>query len=431
MPHKIVPLLFLIPLLIVILGLLLSKQFPALKNITSKNCQKENLQTLLIKDDTFEPPQLTIPKCTRVVFKNIGSKSHWPASDIHPAHGIYPEFDPKKEIAPEREWKFLFDKEGRWRFHDHLFPSLKGVIVVADEPQSLLPKKELPKTNLTDTIEEIAKNEGVSAAWKYLKENSTGVEGTHDIAHFIGSLLFKEKGLNEGLKICDSSFAFGCFHGLIEGLITKEGVENLYQVVASCQKLPQFQGEITCYHGMGHGILSYYNYKLSQALVLCDNLLETKNQGYCYRGVFMENSLVKTQEFSQNDLQWPCDTVDEKYKSACYGYQMVFLARLYGNDVEKITQACAATEKEEYAITCIRGLGQQISQRNNSDPKQIRELCNLAGQEFSSICLIAAAEEFVFQRQSFEIAKQELCNSLSQPWQKECIEKIEVQKKIQ
>lgn len=78
----------------------------------------------------FEPATLSIKKGTRVVFVNEDSKEHWPASDIHPTHGIYPEFDPQKGVEAGQKWSFVFNKVGKWKFHDHLFPERTGVVEV-------------------------------------------------------------------------------------------------------------------------------------------------------------------------------------------------------------------------------------------------------------------------------------------------------------
>lgn len=88
--------------------------------------------TLLIamKDSEFQPETLTVERCTKVVFENKDTKSHWPASNLHPTHGIYPEFDPQQGVEPGKDWSFIFDKVGKWRYHDHLFPSVKGEIIV-------------------------------------------------------------------------------------------------------------------------------------------------------------------------------------------------------------------------------------------------------------------------------------------------------------
>ena len=86
--------------------------------------------TILIKDTGFDPENIVIERGTKVIFKNIGEQLHWPASNLHPTHGIYPEFDPQQPIEPGGEWNFVFDKAGVWRYHDHLNPILRGTINV-------------------------------------------------------------------------------------------------------------------------------------------------------------------------------------------------------------------------------------------------------------------------------------------------------------
>lgn len=86
--------------------------------------------TVIVTDNGFEPETIQIEKGTEVVFKNSGTQPHWPASDFHPTHGIYPEFDPQKPVSPGQSWVFRFNKKGSWNYHDHLKPDRLGVIKV-------------------------------------------------------------------------------------------------------------------------------------------------------------------------------------------------------------------------------------------------------------------------------------------------------------
>lgn len=85
---------------------------------------------VIMKDGKFEPETLIIKINTRVVFKNEDISSRWPASNLHPTHGIYPEFDPQQPIALGKEWGFVFDKTGSWQYHDHLSPTVRGTVNV-------------------------------------------------------------------------------------------------------------------------------------------------------------------------------------------------------------------------------------------------------------------------------------------------------------
>lgn len=84
--------------------------------------------TMQMTDDGFLPQNIEIPLNSKVNFANVGKNAHWPASNIHPSHLIYPEFDPKKGIPSGQTWSFVFDKAGIWRYHDHLYPEVGGTI---------------------------------------------------------------------------------------------------------------------------------------------------------------------------------------------------------------------------------------------------------------------------------------------------------------
>ncbi|MBY0111048.1 cupredoxin domain-containing protein [Patescibacteria group bacterium] len=80
----------------------------------------------------FSPSELTIAKGESVTFRTTGTDLYWPASNLHPSHGIYPEFDPLKPLQPTEVWSFTFDQVGEWKYHDHLAPYFTGVITVTE-----------------------------------------------------------------------------------------------------------------------------------------------------------------------------------------------------------------------------------------------------------------------------------------------------------
>lgn len=78
----------------------------------------------------FNPETLTVKQGTKVCFQNDDSEARWPASNIHPTHEIYSEFDPKAPVRSGDTWCFTFTKAGIWKFHDHLLPEFVGTINV-------------------------------------------------------------------------------------------------------------------------------------------------------------------------------------------------------------------------------------------------------------------------------------------------------------
>ncbi len=84
------------------------------------------------KSDGFYPSEIAIKKGTRVVWVNESGRPFWPASNLHPTHELYPEFDPKEPVPDGQAWSFTFKKIGDWPYHDHLRPSRRGIIKVTD-----------------------------------------------------------------------------------------------------------------------------------------------------------------------------------------------------------------------------------------------------------------------------------------------------------
>ena len=95
-------------------------------------CAAENGITVNISmaPRIFTPDPITVTKGTKVCWKNDDTINRWPASNIHPTHEIYPEFDPKRQLLPGETWCFVFSKVGIWRYHDHVSPDLGGTVNV-------------------------------------------------------------------------------------------------------------------------------------------------------------------------------------------------------------------------------------------------------------------------------------------------------------
>src|SRR5262245_40344887 len=90
----------------------------------------EGITVIHMDDNGFSPDTVTIDKGDTIEFENVGAQIHWPASNVHPTHDIYPAFDPKKPVQPGESWSFTFDRVGTWKFHDHIYPQFGGSITV-------------------------------------------------------------------------------------------------------------------------------------------------------------------------------------------------------------------------------------------------------------------------------------------------------------
>lgn len=85
---------------------------------------------ILYTADGFAPAVLSITAGDTVTFVNNSKESFWPASNNHPTHTAYPEFDAKAKIEDGKTYEFTFTKSGEWGYHNHLNPKMVGVVVV-------------------------------------------------------------------------------------------------------------------------------------------------------------------------------------------------------------------------------------------------------------------------------------------------------------
>ncbi len=83
-----------------------------------------------LNEDGFTPNEITILRGQSVTWKTTRGKQFWPASNLHPSHTLYPEFDPLNPVPADQTWTFRFDKIGSWIYHDHLSPYYKGKVNV-------------------------------------------------------------------------------------------------------------------------------------------------------------------------------------------------------------------------------------------------------------------------------------------------------------
>lgn len=86
--------------------------------------------TVVYNNDGFNPKELKIKKGQTVKFINQSDRKMWVASNDHPAHDLYPEFDQKEITERGTTYEFKFDKPGSWGYHNHMYSNHIGTIIV-------------------------------------------------------------------------------------------------------------------------------------------------------------------------------------------------------------------------------------------------------------------------------------------------------------
>ncbi|MEX0934230.1 MAG: plastocyanin/azurin family copper-binding protein [Candidatus Saccharimonadales bacterium] len=78
----------------------------------------------------FAPATLEISIGDTVSFVNGGNVSMWVASDSHPTHTNFPDFDARRGYGSGETYEFTFNEPGSYGYHNHLNPNHGGLIIV-------------------------------------------------------------------------------------------------------------------------------------------------------------------------------------------------------------------------------------------------------------------------------------------------------------
>lgn len=384
-----------------------------------------------VNDGGFTPPTLEIRQGDTVTFENMGKTPRWPASNIHPTHEVYPEFDPKRPIEGGGRWSFTFDRAGEWRFHDHLQAELGGSITVrargdavaAAPARGLIPSvpgalRSAYEAGVVGTgrlyyrlfpgrldealggldMRAVAARDEALRYWLAVagperlmanllrKSRGGSAFDCHQEAHQIGRVaygLYAAGAFQRGEASCHA----GYYHGAMEAFLQEQGTRNLAaDIDALCKSFETRFGRFQCLHGVGHGVMAYEDYDLPKALDTCARLKGRYAQGACQEGAFMENVVAaqglgalrahKTKWVSQ-DPHFPCNAIrqDPALQFHCYQMQTSWMLTLYHYDFERVAEECVKTRGDMVPV-CFKSLGRDIAAQTLRKPGEIVARCD-------------------------------------------------------
>jgi len=379
-----------------------------------------------VTDEGFEPGSVEVGAGESVVFENVDDEGHWPASDDHPTHELYPAFDPKKPIQPNTSWSVILDRPGTWKYHDHMNPTLTGEVVVKEAaPQGgffssvgaffasayeatvavlvgeqgesasrsgdgrssggdtgerrdaryeekkgellALMKRENPRVALDRLRAEIETDDALSRS-------------CHALVHEIGREAYREYGdVGAAMKYRDEVCNSGYLHGIIETRFSEsEDVFSDMQTMCDEYREGGFLGW-QCNHGLGHGVMFYTANDLPRSLEMCDALGDSFASSNCANGVFMENfnadqKLHLFEFLKEENPFYPCMNQAERHKTDCYMYAPTYFLSLHPDDYAGALQWCRGAEAG-FESACAYGVGTQTMKENLNDPGFVESTC--------------------------------------------------------
>ncbi|MEX2008006.1 MAG: hypothetical protein WD850_00705 [Candidatus Spechtbacterales bacterium] len=246
----------------------------------------------------------------------------------------------------------------------------------------------------------------------------------HTLAHIFGRVLYEKAGI-EGFAICDSAFAFGCYHSFFGTSIKADGMSIVKELDGACRR--RWGGAyMPCQHGIGHGILSSLGANhLQDALDVCSTIMEQPTGG-CASGIFMEynfrtmsavwgegeRTLVRPLR-DERDVHMPCALLPQQYTSACYYEQPQWWEFVLGEDYERSKALCAEITEEDARGACFRGVGHYRA-NNGYDIEKVHDVCGTiaAGMPEQLFCYQGAAWLFLARQNGGADTARALCEAI-------------------
>jgi len=382
----------------------------------------------------FAPNTITIAKGDIVVFTTRRGKPFWPASDLHPTHEIYSEFDPKEPIEPNASWSFRFENTGEWKYHDHLDSYYKGVTRVTsekDEKKATLPSHELVVNqtvcdNASATAGQLQCWQGVisqklrennldgafSALDLFLEQNPSQLGACHGITHEIGQKSYElfNRRVDFSLSPKTSYCGYGFYHGFMETLL--HTTNDIAQARIFCDEINRYtivdtqKSQIACLHGFGHGLLDEaiitrhsgsLQSLIGAPLLLCEKISnEVFKIELCATGVFnalsiaLNSSLYKNLKVDQDEPYKFCDRQTRTYfKKACYQeFATVALKKAEG-DFSEATKYVEEISENSFAIPAMENLAASatLSRITRLDFADFIAICHALQRRLGPACL--------------------------------------------
>lgn len=81
------------------------------------------------RDGIFSPAEVRVPVGTTVIFKNVGTRSVWPASAIHPTHLLCQGFDSRRPLGPGETYSYTFATKKTCPYHNHVSATEIGKVI--------------------------------------------------------------------------------------------------------------------------------------------------------------------------------------------------------------------------------------------------------------------------------------------------------------
>lgn len=174
----------------------------------------------------------------------------------------------------------------------------------------------------------------------------------HNKGHNVGRIVYTRNNgsLLESLRICGHRCTNACFHGAL-----MQHMDNTQSAFSYFSTLCDGSGELsktvveeyfsvgTCYHAVGHAVMSSSSYDPFAAISSCKSIGDRLKAYFCAHGAFHEYYLGQQGNTAATALLYPCDLTND-FPAACY--RTCFLYKTFFRDkgFRPMAEICLAME---------------------------------------------------------------------------------------
>ena len=277
---------------------------------------------------------------------------------------------------------------------------------------------------LSDAFVDVAKKEDkvtvLTTFTEIISQYEKSLPYCHHQAHQLGKVLYTLiDDLPLALSYADQKCGAAVYHAVVETFFEMQKHNDVnpedIDITVICPTNPENSYALErwqCLHGVGHGLSKIYDHDIFPAVKRCEEFEPGLEQVSCFKGTFMENVVQYTKTrggtFSNDDIMFPCNTVDAKYAPPCYHYHTTYLLNQKGGSVSQTFQECDKIVPEEFVKYCYYGMGRQLSILALHSMEISIPLCKMGSSEYNSYCFAGLVMTLVNNRgidQGFEFCK--------------------------
>ena len=259
--------------------------------------------------------------------------------------------------------------------------------VYAQQIISVCEKDVQCAVNLLQELANEKESDVILTTFKNLISQYEREHACHRFGHHLGMWLYTymddvDQALAQVEMVCGGAI----FHGVVQNYLITEHLANtdpseivFDKICPKNENHPYAIERWQCLHGLGHGLSSFYDHDVFEAVKICEQFDPGWEQISCSKGVFMQNVVYNLDTgggtFDKDDRFYPCNKVDSKWAPQCYHYHTTYFIFQNKFSVTKSFNDCDKITPEEFVKYCYHGMGRQLEQNIRGQIDKAIEFC--------------------------------------------------------